>query len=37
MPGRSMTLFGAALLAFTVISNAASAQERRVPASLAQL
>ena len=37
MPGRSMTLFGAALLAFTVISNAASAQERHVPASLAQL
>ena len=33
MPGRSMTLFGAALLAFTVISNAASAQERRVPPS----
>jgi Do/DeqQ family serine protease len=32
-----MTLFGAALLAFTAISNAASAQERRVPASLAQL
>src|SRR6185437_7414130 len=37
MPGRSMTLFGAALLAFTAISNAASAQERHVPASLAQL
>lgn len=37
MPGRSMTLFGAALLAFTVISNVASAQERHVPASLAQL
>jgi Do/DeqQ family serine protease len=37
MPGRSMTLFGAALLAFTVISNAASAQERHVQASLAQL
>ncbi|MFZ2069400.1 MAG: Do family serine endopeptidase [Xanthobacteraceae bacterium] len=32
-----MTLFGAALLAFTVISNVASAQERHVPASLAQL
>ena len=34
---RSLTVFGAALLTLAAISNAASAQERRVPASLAQL
>jgi Do/DeqQ family serine protease len=37
MPGRLMTLFGAALLALTAIANPASAQERRVPTSLGQL
>ncbi len=37
MPGRLMTLFGAALLALAAIANTASAQERRVPASLSQL
>jgi Do/DeqQ family serine protease len=37
MPGRLMTLFGAALLALTAIPNPASAQERRVPTSLGQL
>jgi len=34
---RSLTLFSAALLALAAIASAASAQERRVPASLAQL
>jgi Do/DeqQ family serine protease len=37
MPRRSMNLIGAALLALAAIANAASAQERRVPASLGQL
>ena len=37
MPRRSMSLFAATLLAFAAISNAASAQERRAPASLGQL
>jgi Do/DeqQ family serine protease len=37
MSRRSMSLIGAALLALAAIANAASAQERRVPASLGQL
>ena len=37
MPRRSMSLFAATLLALAAISNAASAQERRAPASLGQL
>jgi Do/DeqQ family serine protease len=37
MPRRSLASFGAALLALAAIACAASAQERRVPASLGQL
>jgi Do/DeqQ family serine protease len=37
MPGRLMTLFAVALSALATVANNASAQERRVPASLGQL